>query len=1022
MSVVQQLGVTVLHSLWQGFFVYLISRMPALKSLVESSRIRLIFALIIFQVALSIATFGIVSVSHFNSSFGLQEADLSASGGDQMEGTRDSLSDQNPGDLVLGNGETSVAVAIDEGGRFAGLWSIAMRFVGMMWFPGVLTSIFFSLFRLSGTKRLGQQLTPIDQPDIRRINQCCASTLGIPISGLYHHKRIMSPVVLGLLRFSIILPVAMVNSQDENLIRAVLLHEYQHIFFQDGLWQYLAEILGALYFFHPAIREMIREMQVLREMRADDGAAKVLGDPVAYSQLLVDWGRGALPATIKTGLSAFSGSTGDLRSRIQRLLGFKVQPQRRSLSLVAPLLLASVILALIFAGGIGASRGISALQHQQNLSELAEISQKLGTGIDAVREMPYRIEVQYQGDLEEREPPQLHIVYGSDLMSASSSEKGRKQGDVIIYEGSVNASYINFSFQDLRWAPWFSQRIAEVPESGRIEMSVNLLKTEPTRIAFISESGSPVDLPSLVFMFEPVNSQVSAFPHIPVDLQDDGSVVVYTDPLQPYALTFLARAPGYADIEETVNPDGEMVFTLHAVVASRFRVLDLNGRPMRNHGFSVIPGYFDEISHDPPEQIYSDEAGYIELILSPRYRSTVLSYGGPEFTAYAVIDHDTPARRIRFEDQRFSGAITGVMGDQVHISFRFNIDTQYSSTRQDEIGVDIEAGKAEFSLPLEWPVTGFDVHRQGQFLYAADWDIRNDEPVEISLQEWQPGQAADALSSREIELAFRTPEGLPPVNGNISLEMLGASRFDDYGYENHFGFVYADVVNGRAVIHLLSNIEQVKIDSFEVSGYYFDSSPIPVPAEAGQVAISLHPAASVSGSVRFSNGSAPRNAHIVLRDEDDSIVDQVNSRNGNYQFSSLTPGKRYSISASAGMSGDSIRRFRASGDGSPIFADLRISRGKDIVINLIDDVGNHIPGATPEIRYEHRNRDASGLVSVSEFPYTVYNFDPREFSHMMLLFGHEGRAFQIDLLEKLRRSDGALQLLVSEAEPREPED
>jgi biopolymer transport protein ExbD len=68
-----------------------------------------------------------------------------------------------------------------------------------------------------------------------------------------------------------------------------LRHELVHLDRRDGLWQTLQMVVRALYFFHPLVWLLDREIDATREMAVDDAAAGAGGDAgIAYSYHLMD--------------------------------------------------------------------------------------------------------------------------------------------------------------------------------------------------------------------------------------------------------------------------------------------------------------------------------------------------------------------------------------------------------------------------------------------------------------------------------------------------------------------------------------------------------------------------------------------------------------------------------------------------------------------------------------------------------------------------------------------------------------
>lgn len=137
---------------------------------------------------------------------------------------------------------------------------------------------------------------------------------------------VQGPAVVGWLRPVVLLPVEALAGLTPGQIDALLVHELAHIHRADFLVNLLQAVTEALFFYHPAIHAIHRLIRAEREHACDDLAVRLTGDPVGYARALA-----TLANTGAPGLALAAAGTegaGNLLVRIRRLLGLNpARPQ-----------------------------------------------------------------------------------------------------------------------------------------------------------------------------------------------------------------------------------------------------------------------------------------------------------------------------------------------------------------------------------------------------------------------------------------------------------------------------------------------------------------------------------------------------------------------------------------------------------------------------------------------------------------------------------------------------------------------
>lgn len=138
----------------------------------------------------------------------------------------------------------------------------------------------------------------------RRVEICLSNALRVP-------------TVIGFLKPAVILPAWAVRELSTAELNAVLLHELAHLGRSDD-WTNLAQkVLGALFFFHPAVWWVENRLSLEREMACDDIVLAQMANPRAYAECLVSL---AQRNFLRRGVALAQAAVGRMRQTSQRVL------------------------------------------------------------------------------------------------------------------------------------------------------------------------------------------------------------------------------------------------------------------------------------------------------------------------------------------------------------------------------------------------------------------------------------------------------------------------------------------------------------------------------------------------------------------------------------------------------------------------------------------------------------------------------------------------------------------------------
>lgn len=201
----------------------------------------------------------------------------------------------------------------------------------------------YAIRLLSGSAKLGKIRKACSAPDgekrqmIERICQKLQVPEKLPVQT---SNDITGPIICGITRPAIVIPEATVEQSDDCCIESIIAHETAH-FHRRDLWINLGQsILDGLFFYHPGVKWLSRQIRLEREKACDDWAIKTLnGKRFHYASALLEAESRAGCASL---FAAFgSESTSDRAARI----AFGENTERQPLSG----LLSGLMVLIVFA-------------------------------------------------------------------------------------------------------------------------------------------------------------------------------------------------------------------------------------------------------------------------------------------------------------------------------------------------------------------------------------------------------------------------------------------------------------------------------------------------------------------------------------------------------------------------------------------------------------------------------------------------------------------------------------------------
>jgi bla regulator protein blaR1 len=227
---------------------------------------------------------------------------------------------------------------------------LLLPWVVLAWMIGLFTRALWITSAWLAIRRLVRSAThPADVMWVRVLEQLQRDLRVDHHVGLRVSVLVDVPCVIGWLRPIILLPPATCLCLTAQQLEAVLAHELAHIKRHDFLVNNLQRIAEALLFYHPGAWWISRQIRIEREHCCDDAAVAVCPDVVGYARALT-----ALEVSRSASGPLIAVSGGDLVGRIRRLLSGHENP----VSGIAPVTAVTLLLIAIGASALASTASV----------------------------------------------------------------------------------------------------------------------------------------------------------------------------------------------------------------------------------------------------------------------------------------------------------------------------------------------------------------------------------------------------------------------------------------------------------------------------------------------------------------------------------------------------------------------------------------------------------------------------------------------------------------------------------------
>jgi ankyrin repeat protein/beta-lactamase regulating signal transducer with metallopeptidase domain len=315
---IQALGWTLLHSLWQGavFAILLALMFILMRRFTSNTRYLVSVILLGLFFASTLLTF---SVYYKTAGPSYEPTKKSFSMGlQQYEGSQP---DYEGGPFAFeqawedtNESETAGILAF-----FSNYFQQNIPLIVMLWLLGVLVLLLKFLGGLAMVQRIKHYKSDLLPEYWRFKAEELSRQMKIRQRIVFLRSRIAdSPLVIGFFKPAVIMPARVLTGLNEEQIEAILVHELAHIKRHDYPVNILQSLVEILFFFNPSVWWMSNTVRHERENCCDDIALSVTGEAYDYASALIQLEEQRRHTNAQAAL-AFVGNQHSFTQRIKRL-------------------------------------------------------------------------------------------------------------------------------------------------------------------------------------------------------------------------------------------------------------------------------------------------------------------------------------------------------------------------------------------------------------------------------------------------------------------------------------------------------------------------------------------------------------------------------------------------------------------------------------------------------------------------------------------------------------------------------
>ncbi len=194
-----------------------------------------------------------------------------------------------------------------------------------IWLIGIMVLLIFVIRSVSRLNILKKSALPLQNREVRSLYDDCLREMKIKRNiPVYSTAFLKSPVITGLFKPCIYVPIHLISDFNAADMRYILLHEIQHYKHKDTLSVFFMNLAGVLYWCNPLVWFALKEMRNDREIACDTSVLKLLDESEYedYGNTLINFAEkiSYMPFPFAAGIS---GNIKQMQRRITNISSFE---------------------------------------------------------------------------------------------------------------------------------------------------------------------------------------------------------------------------------------------------------------------------------------------------------------------------------------------------------------------------------------------------------------------------------------------------------------------------------------------------------------------------------------------------------------------------------------------------------------------------------------------------------------------------------------------------------------------------
>ena len=865
------------------------------------------------------------------------------------------------------------------------------------WWIGCMIMTIRLIWALTGQQRLCQTSQPLTDGRILQFLETVMQRTGVSHTiQVLTHDGIDSPIVFGILRPTLVLPLSLVTGAPMPFIEAILAHELAHIHRRDYLINLLQMGMEAVFFFNPAVLWINRQIRLERETCCDLWAIRYTGERMTYvnamafvlnQQRSLDISSVMAPAFIQRGKSFF---TMERFKRIAQPWHYPVpQVSKKSAGV---LLVVGVVLVFLV------SRMTDTLAEEakkwfvtgEQINKMAETDKKWGAVIEALNYKEKRIKI--TGKIKTQDglplPADSSISIVSQCINSISTTDGFKPSPDGVFSVENVFGRIYVSAAAAGYATAVTGPInatAGEPVNG---IELILSRGETSTIKIVATSGNPIPKANVSWYTIINESQCGN----KVAVQSDSAGIVKLDHYDGLPASICIQADGYQKSGKvlTLKPKEILQWILSpAKLTSGIVLSKETGKP--------VPGAKIKVMFEGGEPVY-DIPDYDHLMTETNDKG--------EFTLSQLKDGceydlliETPGLERKILNQVTSG-ITNLrveLGPELYVKGQITGNLEFLS-KNPEIAYDNPVNHQGYNYPNQKPLKVTIKDASGYFDIRNLWKgpltiLAANKRFTYDLNKPMDNAVLEIPKNSDIQSATRTvvftfnlsPDSAMPTGSlKISYPKDPASK------EQSVEDVYLPIKNGKAAVDIPVP-GTINFFPDYVIGCWFEGkfeNDVPAGTEPLEIPISAIPAGAVYGKItspaatyeeKYGIDLIPVNLPPNMRAEMLLPNSVYFTGNDGFSYNSLPLGGTYVLVFSRKQSYYATKPFTLDSQNPVKEINITLPQGITLSGQLMDE--NHHPlsgikiGLMYETPYNHSYQH-SVLISDEKGMLKIENFNP----------------------------------------------